>query len=142
MDSQPATDSTKDCFAVDDYKRLPNEVGGRQTTLSENVSKEVRGLLRDYGPHAMHPLDDILSFHVAFERSHPFQDGNGRVGRLIMFKECLAGIEAPFIITGDMKAFYHRGLAEWDRGKGFVTETCLAAQDRFKSTLDYFRIAY
>lgn len=114
---------------------------GRQPCLRTSA-KRSGGLLRDYGPHAMHPLDDILSFHVAFERSHPFQDGNGRVGRLIMFKECLAGIEAPFIITGDMKAFYHRSLAEWDRGKGFVTETCLAAQDRFKSTLDYFRIAY
>ena len=136
------TDSAKDWFAVGEYKRLPNEVGGRKTALPENVSKEVKGLLKAYNPHSKHSLDDIISFHVAFERIHPFQDGNGRVGRLIMFKECLANGLVPFIIADDMKAFYYRGLSEWDYEKGFLTDTCLAAQDRFKAILNYFRIPF
>ncbi len=136
------TDSAKEWFAVGEYKRLPNEVGGRKTTLPENVSKEVKGLLKTHGPHSKHSLDDIIDFHVKFERIHPFQDGNGRVGRLIMFKECLANDLVPFIIADDMKAFYYRGLSEWDYEKGFLTDTCLAAQDRFKAELDYFRIPF
>ena len=136
------SDVSKDWLVVGDYKRLPNEVGGRQTTLPEDVGKEVRVLLNAYGPCAKHSFDDILGFHVAFERIHPFQDGNGRVGRLIMFKECLANGIVPFVISDDMKAFYYRGLAEWDNERGFLTDTCLAAQDRFKAALDYFRITY
>ena len=136
------TASAKEWFAVGEYKRLPNEVGGRKTTLPENVSKEVKGLLKTHGPHSKHSLDDIIDFHVKFERIHPFQDGNGRVGRLIMFKECLANDLVPFIIADDMKAFYYRGLSEWDYEKGFLTDTCLAAQDRFKAELDYFRIPF
>lgn len=136
------TDSAKDWFAVGEYKRLPNEVGGRKTTLPENVSKEVKGLLKTYGPRSKHPLNDIIDFHVKFERIHPFQDGNGRVGTLIMFKECLANDLVPFIIADDMKAFYYRGLSEWDYEEGFLTDTCLAAQDRFKAELDYFRIPF
>lgn len=136
------TDSAKEWFAVGEYKRLPNEVGGRKTTLPENVSKEVKGLLKTHGPHSKHSLDDIIDFHVKFEKIHPFQDGNGRVGRLIMFKECLANDLVPFIIADDMKAFYYRGLSEWDYEKGFLTDTCLAAQDRFKAELDYFRIPF
>ena len=136
------TDSAKDWFAVGEYKRLPNEVGGRKTALPENVGKEIKGLLKAYGPHSKHSLEEIIDFHVCFERIHPFQDGNGRVGRLIMFKECLASNVVPFVITDDMKAFYYRGLAEWDSEKGYLTDTCLAAQDRFEETLDYFRIAY
>lgn len=136
------TDSTKDWFAVGDYKRLPNEVGGRKTALPEDVDKEVRGLLKKYRPRSNHSLEDIISFHVGFERIHPFQDGNGRVGRLIMFKECLANGLVPFIIADDMKAFYYRGLSEWSYEKGFLTDTCLAAQDRFKAELDYFRISF
>ena len=134
------TDDARDWFAVGEYKRLPNEVGGRPTTLPENVGGEIRALLEEYAPRAGHDLEDIVAFHVGFERIHPFQDGNGRVGRLVMFKECLANDVVPFIITDDMKAFYYRGLAEWNSEKGFLIDTCLAAQDSFRATLDYFRI--
>ena len=136
------TDSSRDWFAVGEYKRLPNEVGGQATILPEDVAKEVKALLKAYDVHAHHSLEEIVNFHVRFECIHPFQDGNGRVGRLIMFKECLANDMVPFIIADDMKVFYYRGLAEWGSEKGYLTGTCLAAQDRFRAVLDYFRIAY
>lgn len=136
------TDSAKDWFAVGEYKRLPNEVGGRKTTLPEDVGRDIRGLLNTYGVRSKHTMEDIIGFHVGFERIHPFQDGNGRVGRLIMFKECLANGAVPFIIADDMKTLYYRGLSEWDCEKGFLTDTCLAAQDRFKDELAYFRIPF
>ena len=136
------SDSRKDWFAVGEYKRLPNEVGGNDTTLPENVAGEMRTLLADYNALPTKTFEDIVAFHVAFERIHPFQDGNGRVGRLILFKECLKHGIVPFIIEDDLKYFYYRGLAQWDREKGYLMDTCLTAQDRFKAYLDYFRIGY
>ncbi|MGQ7424601.1 Fic family protein [Streptococcus suis] len=134
------SDSRKSWFQIGDYKLYPNEVGGRETTLPEYVESDMQELLRNY--HALSPtsFEDILDFHVRFERIHPFQDGNGRVGRLIMFKECLKHGHVPFIIGDDMKYFYYRGLAEWGEQNGFLLDTCLAAQDRFKQYLEYFRI--
>lgn len=129
-------------FAVGDYKLLPNEVAGRRTTPPELVHREMKRLVSNYNLTQTHSIEDIIEFHVGFERIHPFQDGNGRVGRLLMFKECLSNGIVPFIISDDMKAFYYRGLSEWDYERGYLTDTCLAAQDRFKTVLDYFRIPY
>lgn len=136
------SDSRKDWFAVGDYKKFPNEVGGMETALPEEVADNMKALLAAYHAQEEKTLEDILDFHVRFERIHPFQDGNGRVGRLIMFKECLKYDIVPFIIEDDLKLFYYRGLKEWDREKGYLTDTCLTAQDRYKAYLDYFRIAY
>ncbi len=136
------SDSRKDWFAVGEYKRLPNEVGGMQTSLSEEVADKMKALLSDYNAVPKKTLDDILDFHVRFERIHPFQDGNGRVGRLIMFKECLKYNIVPFIIEENLKLFYYRGLKEWYSEKGYLTDTCLTAQDKYKAYLDYFRIPY
>ena len=136
------SDSRKDWFAVGEYKRLPNEVGGMQTSLPEEVADRMKALLSDYNAVPKKTLDDILDFHVRFERIHPFQDGNGRVGRLIMFKECLKYNIVPFIIEENLKLFYYRGLKEWYSEKGYFTDTCLTAQDKYKAYLDYFRIPY
>ena len=136
------SDSRKDWFAVGEYKKLPNEVGGSDTTLPENVGAEMRKLLASYNALPAKTFEDIVAFHVAFERIHPFQDGNGRVGRLILFKECLKHNIVPFIIEDNLKLFYYRGLKEWDRERGWLMNTCLTAQDRFKAYLDYFRITY
>ena len=136
------SDSRKEWFAVGDYKKLPNEVGGRETALPEEVADQMKVLLKTYNEKAEKTLEDILEFHVNFERIHPFQDGNGRVGRLILFKECLKYNIVPFIIEDDLKLFYYRGLKEWDNEKGYLTDTCLTAQDRYKAYLDYFRIEY
>ena len=121
------SDSRKDWFAVGEYKRLPNEVGGMQTALPEEVADKMKALLSDYNAVPKKTLDDILDFHVRFERIHPFQDGNGRVGRLIMFKECLKYNIVPFIIEENLKMFYYRGLKEWYNEKGYLTDTCLTA---------------
>lgn len=136
------SDSRKDWFAVGDYKKVPNEVGGMETTLPEEVADEMKALLTEYNSKKEKSLEDILEFHVRFERIHPFQDGNGRVGRLIMFKECLKYNVVPFIIEDNLKMFYYRGLKEWNNEKGYLTDTCLTAQDRYKAYLDYFRIEY
>ena len=136
------SDSRKDWFAVGDYKKLPNEVSGMNTALPEEVADRIKELLTEYNSKGEKTLEDILDFHVRLERIHPFQDGNGRVGRLIMFKECLKYNIVPFIIEDDMKMFYYRGLKEWNDEKGYLMDTCLAAQDRYKKYLDYFRLAY
>lgn len=136
------SDARQDWFAVGAYKKMPNEVGGMATALPEDVAAEMQTLLAAYSAKKAKTLEDILDFHVRFERIHPFQDGNGRVGRLIMFKECLKYNIVPFIIEDNLKMFYYRGLKEWDREKGYLTDTCLTAQDRYKAYLDYFRIKY
>ena len=136
------SDSRKDWFAVGDYKKLPNEVGGLATALPEEVAGKMKELLTEYNAKLDKTLGDILEFHVQFERIHPFQDGNGRVGRLIMFKECLKYHIVPFIIEDNLKMFYYRGLKEWNNEKGYLTDTCLTAQDKYKAYLDYFRIPY
>ena len=136
------SDSRKDWFAVGEYKKIPNEVGGMDTALPEEVADKMKTLLKEYNVIKEKTLEDILDFHVKFERIHPFQDGNGRVGRLIMFKECLKHNIVPFIIEDNLKLFYYRGLKEWDNEKGYLTDTCLTAQDKYKADLNYFRIAY
>ena len=136
------SDSRKNWFAVGDYKKMPNEVGGMNTTLPEEVADKMKELLKEYNSKEEKTLEDILDFHVKFERIHPFQDGNGRVGRLIMFKECLKYNIVPFIIEDSLKLFYYRGLKEWDNEKGFLMDTCLTAQDRYAAYLDYFRIKF
>ena len=112
------------------------------TTLPEEVPEKMKELLDEYNAKEEKSLDDVLDFHVKFEKIHPFQDGNGRVGRLIMFKECLKYNIIPFIIEDDLKMFYYRGLAEWETEKGYLRDTCLTAQGRYKAYLDYFRIGY
>lgn len=136
------SDSRKDWFNVGEYKKLPNEVGGQETTDPKNVSIEIKALLEKYNSLENKTLENIIDFHQKFESIHPFQDGNGRVGRLIMFKECLANNIVPFIIDEELKLFYYRGLKEWPKEKGYLTDTCLSAQDKYKKYLDYFKINY
>lgn len=136
------SDSRKEWFAVGDYKRLPNEVGGEETSAPENVEADIKSLLDRYNSKESITLDDLLDFHYRFEKIHPFQDGNGRVGRLILFKECLRNNIVSFIIEDDLKLYYYRGLKQWRVERGYLRDTCLTAQDRFKVFLDYFRISY
>lgn len=136
------SDSLKSWFRVGEYKHLPNEVGGNETTPPEEVHREMCDLLREYNAIKHKSFEDILDLHYRFEMIHPFQDGNGRVGRLVMFKECLANGIVPFIITDELKMFYYRGLREWPRVREYLRDTCLTAQDKFKLLLDYFKISY
>ena len=136
------SDSRKEWFNVGDYKKLPNEVGGRETCPPEQVHTRMKALLSEYNAKKDKTLVDIIDLHQRFVLIHPFQDGNGRVGRLIMFKECLAGRIVPFIITEELKWFYYRGLSEWGHVNGYLTDTCLTAQDNYKALLDYFKIKY
>ena len=134
------SDSRKDWFVVGDYKRLPNEVGGQDTCSPKEVHHQMKALLAEYNKLRPKSFADILDFHVRFERIHPFQDGNGRVGRLLMFKECLANGHVPFIITDELKMFYYRGLREWGHINEYLTDTCLTAQDQYKLLLEHFQI--
>jgi len=134
------SDSKKDWFVVGDYKRLPNEVGGMDTCPPKEVQQKMKALLSEYNAIKNKTFEDILDFHVRFESIHPFQDGNGRVGRLIMFKECLANSIVPFIITDELKLFYYRGLREWGHINGYLSDTCLTAQDQYKEMMAYFQV--
>lgn len=136
------SDSRLEWFSVGDYKKRPNEAGGMPTAMSEEAADKMKALLTEYNGKEEKTFEDVLDFHVKFERIHPFQDGNGRVGRLIMFKECLKYNIVPFIIEDNLKMFYYRGLKEWNNEKGYLTDTCLTAQDKYKAYLDYFRIEY
>ena len=136
------SDERKSWFKVGDYKKLPNEVGGNDTVDPENVHREIKVLLKEYNGKKHPTLEDIIDFHQRFEAIHPFQDGNGRVGRLIMFRECLRFGYVPFIITDELKMFYYNGLRNWPTIKGYLMDTCLSAQDNFKILLDKFRIKY
>lgn len=136
------SDSRKEWFAVGAYKKLPNEVGGMGTTPPELVAEQIRLLLKTYNREKNKTLEELIAFHHSFEMIHPFQDGNGRVGRLILFKECLRNHIVPFIIDEELKLFYYRGLQEWKSEHGYLMDTCLAAQDKFKKYLDYFHVPY
>ena len=136
------SDSRKTWFAVGEYKRFENEVGGSATAKPADVSGEMRKLLSRYNLSKQKTLKEIIQFHYEFEKIHPFQDGNGRVGRLIMFKECLRNGITPFIIEDDIKEFYYRGLKEWKNEQEYLMDTCLTVQDRFKVYMDYFGLEY
>ena len=136
------SDSHKSWFAVGDYKRLPNEVGGEETVLPEDVHNRMKALIGEYNAIKKVEFDDILNFHVLLERIHPFQDGNGRVGRLLLLWQCLQSAHVPFIITEELRLFYYRGIQNWGKVDGYLRDTCLIAQDNYKLLLDYFKIKY
>ena len=137
---QGTADASLSWFAVGDYKKRANVVGGRETTKPKDVPARMKALLSSYSAVDVITVDDIIAFHHDFESIHPFQDGNGRVGRLIALKECLHYGTVPFIIEDAKKAFYYRGLAEWENEKGYLIDTCLDGQDTFKRLLAMFDI--
>ena len=136
------TDAREDWFAVGDYKRLPNTIGDMFTAQPEEVAQKMKELLSEYNAKKEKTFDDLLDFHYKFECIHPFQDGNRRIGRLLLFKECLKYNIVPFIIDEELKLFYYRGLKEWMNERGYLRDTCLMAQDKFKLYLDYFKVQY
>ena len=135
-------DSALGWFAVGDYKKRANVVGGRETTKPSEVHKHMKALIDEYNAKENVTIEDIIAFHAEFEHIHPFQDGNGRVGRLIALKECLHHNVIPFIIEDEKKNYYYRGLAEWSDEKGWLTETCLDGQDTFIRLLDMLEIMH
>lgn len=137
---QSTKDSTLSWFAVGDYKKRANVVGGRETAKPKDVPARMKALLSDYESLDAASIENVIEFHYNFERIHPFQDGNGRVGRLIALKECLRHGIVPFIIEDSKKMFYYRGLSEWESERGYLTDTCLDGQDTFKKLLSMFDI--
>ena len=136
------SDSRLSWFRIGDYKRRANAVGDIETTAPRLVPQEMKILVDEYNKKDKHTLEDIIEFHVKFERIHPFQEGNGRVGRMIAFKECLKNNIVPFIILDSKKMFYYRGLKNWNKERGWLIDTCLDGQDTVKAYLDYFSIQY
>ncbi len=132
------SDAMKDWFSVGDWKKLPNEVGGSKTTLPQNVDKEMTLINDLYNSKTTIIFEDVVAYHYNFEKIHPFQDGNGRVGRLVMYRECLKNDIIPFIIDDEHKHYYYRGLREFETIKEFLTDTCLSAQDTYKEWVRYF----
>ena len=132
------SDERKSWFNVGEYKKLPNEVGGSATSKPEDVATDMQKLLSDYNNIKDVTFEDIVKFHKDFETIHPFQDGNGRIGRIISFKECLKNNIIPFIILDKDKLYYYRGLKEYDNEKGYLVDTCLNAQDQYKAVIDKF----
>ena len=139
---QGTVDFSLPWFAVGEYKKRPNVIGGRETAKPEEVPRRMRSLLNEYSALPSVTIGDIIRFHYDFERIHPFQDGNGRIGRLIALKECLRFSIVPFLIEDTKKAYYYRGLSEWEREKGYLTETCLDGQDTFRRLMDIFGLEH